>query len=177
MNAKRVLWTTCLIVAICLPLAAQNAASANTPDAHEDAAPARAYRLNFSINELEEGRKVNSRQYSLNLNAGDADEVKIGTRVPVALKQGDVQYMDVGTHIWCRLKEADNGVVLNVRSEISNFATPDQPHTLNNIPLLRQFVINGSTVALPGKTVIVGSVDDPASKRTFQLEVTAMPLK
>ena len=177
MNTKRFLWSACLIAAFCTPLFAQSAAPANKSDAHDDAAPARPYRLNFALNELEEGRKINSRQYSMNLNAGDNDEIKVGTRVPVELKQGDAQYLDVGTRIWCRLKESDNGLLLTVRSDISNFATLDQLRPLNNAPLLRQFVINGSTVALPGKTTAIGSVDDPASKRTFQLEVTVLPLK
>ncbi len=43
--------------------------------------------------------------------------------------------------------------------------------------VLRQFKINTSTLALPGKPMIVGSVDDPNSKRQFQLEVTVSKLK
>ncbi len=155
---------------------AQETAPAAKAKVHEEDLPARPYRLDFSVNEVEDGKKVNTRQYSMNLNAGDANEVKIGTRVPVEAKQGEFQYIEVGTKIWCRLRERDNGLVLEVRSEISNFAIPDQQNQ-RGMPLMRQLTINASTVAIPGKPLVVGSVDDPNSKRQFQLEVTATKLK
>jgi hypothetical protein len=139
--------------------------------------PVHAYRLDFSVNELEEGKKINSRQYSLNLNADDANEIKIGTRVPVEAGHEQFQYMDVGTSIWCRIGERPDGVPLTVRAEISNFAIPDQGTGHESRPTIRQFKINASTLALPGKPMVVGSVDDPNSKRQFQLEVTVTKLR
>jgi hypothetical protein len=148
--------------------------AAKTP-AEAQGQPPNAYRLDFSMNELEEGKRINSRHYSINLNAGDGNQIKIGTRVPVEYKQGEFQYLDVGTTIFCRLKEHAADVSLEVRSEVSNFATMEQgpgPH-----PALRQFTINGSTVAVVGRSIVIGSVDDPNSKRQFQLEVTVSRLK
>jgi len=136
-----------------------------------------AYRLDFTINELEDGKKINARQYSINLNANDGNSIKIGTRVPVEAKQGEFQYIDVGTSIWSRVKERDNGLALEVRAEISNFAIPDQASRSSSMPLLRQMQINASTVTIPGRPTVVGSVDDPNSKRQFQLEVTVTRLK
>jgi len=137
-----------------------------------------AYRLDFSVNEFEDGKKINSRQYAMNLNTDDANEIKIGTRVPVESKQGEFQYLDVGTNIWCRIGERSNGLPLTVRAEISNFAMPrpdEQEHA--NRPVLRQLEIHASTVAQLGKPMVIGSVDDPNSKRQFQLEVTVTKLK
>ena len=142
-----------------------------------DGKPVHAYRLDFSVNELEAGKKINTRQYSLNLNADDANEIKIGTRVPVESGHEQFQYMDVGTSIWCRIGERPDGVPLQVRAEISNFAIPDQGTGHESRPAIRQFKINASTLALPGKPMVVGSVDDPNSKRQFQLEVTVSKLK
>lgn len=139
--------------------------------------PAHAYRLDFSVNELEDGKKINTRQYSLNLNADDANEIKIGTRVPVESGQGQFQYMDVGTNIWCRIGERSDGIALAVRAEISNFAIPDQGSGHEARPVIRQLKINASTLALLGKPMVVGSVDDPNSKRQFQLEVTVTKLR
>ena len=139
--------------------------------------PVHAYRLDFSVNELEDGKKINSRQYSLNLNADDANEIKIGTRVPVEAGHEQFNYMDVGTSIWCRIGERPDGVPLQVRAEISNFAIPDQASGHESRPTIRQFKINASTLALLGKPMVVGSVDDPNSKREFQLEVTVTKLK
>jgi len=147
--------------------------SKSTPEAEK---AVNAYRLDFSVNELEDGKKMNSRQYSMNLNADDANEIKIGTRVPVEAKQGEFQYLDVGTNIWCRIAERANGLPLSVRAEVSNFAMPDQ-QTQQARPVLRQLSIKASTVAQLGKPMVVGSVDDPNSKRQFQLEVTVTKLK
>jgi hypothetical protein len=141
-----------------------------------------AYRLDFSVNEMEDGKKINTRQYSMNSRSGDGNEIKIGTRVPLDSKEGQVQYLDVGTNIWCRLRDqtdatglGDN-VLLSVRAEITNFAIPEQQGQQVR-PVLRQLKIEASTVGVPGKPVIVGSVDDPNSKRQFQLEVTVTKLR
>jgi len=156
---------------------AQEASTTKAPDAEKQ-----AYRVDFSVNEMEDGKKINSRQYSMNLNAGDASEIKIGTRVPIEEKAGEFIYLDVGTNVWCRLRDRSdvaslgNAVLLSVRSEISNFAVPDQQGQ-NVRPLLRQLKIEASTVAPLGKTLVVGSMDDPNSKRQFQLEVTATKLR
>jgi hypothetical protein len=141
--------------------------------------PVHAYRLDFSVNELEDGKKINTRQYSMNLNAGDADEIKIGNRVPVDSGPGTFQYLDVGTNIWCRIGERAEGIPLTVRADVNNLAIPDQAtgHESSSRPIVRQFKINASTLAQLGKPMVVGSVDDPNSKRQFQLEVTVSKLK
>jgi len=169
-----------LVISLCFSAPVSGAQEPAPSKATSEAAekPANAYRLDFSVNEIDESKKVNTRQYSLNLNAGDSNALKIGTRVPVEAKQGEFQYIDVGTNVWARLKErSDNNLLLEVRAEISNFAVPDQASRSNSMPLLRQIQINGSTVVLPGKMAVVGSVDDPNSKRQFQLEVTVTRLK
>jgi hypothetical protein len=139
--------------------------------------PAHPYRVDFSLNELEDGKKINTRQYSMNLNAEDANEIKIGTRVPVEPKEGEFQYMDVGTSIWCRIGDDSDGIALSVRAESSNFAIPDQASGNGRRPVIRQVQIKASTVAQLGKPMVVGTVDDPNSKRQFQLEVTVTKLR
>ena len=136
-----------------------------------------AYRLDFSVKELEDGKTINTRQYSMNLQADDANEIKIGTRVPVETGQGQFQYMDVGTNIWCRIGERSDGIPLSVKAEISNFAIAEQSSGHELHPLIRQLQIKASTLAQLGKPMVVGSVDDPNSKRQFQLEVTVNKLK
>ena len=141
--------------------------------------PLEAYHLDLAINELEDGKRINSRQYSLNLNSNDSsDNLEIGTKVPVEVKEGEVHYLDVGTSILARIGEHRGQTELTVRAEVSNFSTPEQgqdkhdPH-----PALRQLKISGSTLLPLGKPMVIGSVDDPNSKRTFQLEVTVTKLK
>jgi hypothetical protein len=140
--------------------------------------PVHAYRLDFTVKELEDGKTINTRQYSMNLQAEDANEIKIGTRVPVETGEGhQFQYVDVGTNIWCRIGERPDGIPLSVRAEVSNFAIPEQIPGHEAHPVIRQLQIRASTLALVGKPMVVGSVDDPNSKRQFQLEVTVSKLK
>jgi len=156
---------------------AEAKAAVESATANEREKTVHSYRVDFSVNELEDGKKINSRQYSLNLNADDSTEMKIGTRVPVEPKQGEFQYLDVGTSIWCRIGDRSDSVPLTVRAEISNFAIPEQESGQVSRPAIRQLKINASTVALLGKQMVVGSVDDPNSKRQFQLEVTVTRLR
>lgn len=134
-----------------------------------------AYRVDFSINELEDAKKVNARHYSVNLNSGPWSELKIGTRVPVKPTEGTFQYLDLGANISCQIDEQGEDVSLNVRSDFSNLSSPEEQHSTE--PIIRQIQINGRTLAIPGKAVVIGSVDDPNSNRQFQLEATVTRLK
>jgi hypothetical protein len=102
--------------------------------------------------------------------------------VPLDSKEGQVTYLDVGTNIWCRLRDQTDvatlgsNVFLNVRADITNFAIPEQQGQQVR-PVLRQLKIEASTIGTPGRAVVVGSVDDPNSKRQFQLEVTVTKLR
>ena len=153
---------------------AQESESAKSPQADKQI---NAYRLDFSVNELEDGKKINTRQYSMNLNSDNSNELKIGTRVPVESKQGEFQYLDLGTNIWSRLEDSKGIINLSVRTEISNFANPEQGQSHETRPVLRQLKISAGTLAQLGKPMLIGSVDDPGSKRQFQLEVTVNKLK
>ena len=180
---KKTLGAGILLMALTLGLgitrAQESAAAKPTPETSE---PGHAYRLDFSVSEIEDGKKINSRQYSMNMGSGGQNEIKIGTRVPVEPKNGEFQYIDVGTNIWCRLRDRGdvtwlaNDVMLNVRSEISNFAVPEQQGQ-NMRPIIRQLKIDAGTIAVLGKPMVVGIVDDPNSKRQFQLEVTVTKLR
>jgi hypothetical protein len=160
--------------------AAQTEPSADAKQkAAEQRPPEEAYHLDFSVNELEDGKKINSRQYSLNVNTNDGgSEIRIGTRVPVEAKEGEFQYLDVGTNINARISEQRGQMALTVRAEISNFAMPEQGQEKHDSrPVLRELKISGSTLLPLGKPMIIGSVDDPSSKRQFQLEVTVTKLR
>ncbi len=161
--------------------------SKETPAQTSKAKPVQAYRLDFSFNEVADGKIVNVRHYSMNLTAGDANEIKIGTRVPVASTststssepaQVQYQYIDVGTNIWAQLREHGDEWALIVRSDVSNVDTSNDSHyTDRALPIIRQIKISGSTLLVVGKPILIGSMDDPTSKRQFQLEVTATKLK
>ena len=147
--------------------------------------PVQPYRLDFSFNEVADGKVANTRHYSMNLTAGNSDEIKVGTRVPVSTGSSpslpapaQYQYLDIGTNIWSQLREHGDELILVVKGEISNLDVQTGEHSGAFLPpVVRQIKINGSTLLVVGKPIMIGSVDDPNSKRQFQLEVTVTKLK
>jgi hypothetical protein len=130
----------------------------------------------------EDGKKINSRQYSMNLATNDGNEIKIGTRIPVESKEGEFQYLDVGTSLFARIGETRGQSELTVRAEISNFAMPESSLEKHESrpdlhPIIRQLKMGGSVLMPLPKTIVIGSADDPNSKREFQLEVTVTKLR
>lgn len=166
------------------PTESKPAAAADSKPRPSIAKPVQPYRLDFSLNELQDGKRTNTRRYSLNLTAGSGDEIKIGTRVPVrsssfkgasdALLATQFQYLDVGTNIWAFLREVGDELQLEVRGEVSDL---DKAPNTDLAPIVRQMKISGSTLLVTGKPILIGSMDDPNSNRQFQLEVTATRLR
>jgi hypothetical protein len=142
--------------------------------------PASAYHLDFSLYELEDGKKLNTRRYSMNLTDAESEvggqDLKIVTRAPIQSENGKFEYLDIGTTIRARIIHWTTPVILDVNADISSFASSDEA-TKGGHPLLREMRIGASTVLTLNKPMIIGSVDDPNSKREYQLELTVTKLQ
>src|SRR5579863_864578 len=139
-----------------------------------------AYRLDVSFNELEDGKKLNTRHYSIDLMGARPNDIKIGTRVPVVSANctssgsspaggasEQYQYLDLGTHLMAQLISHED---LHVSGDISSLDTSAGTETSTRLgPVIRQIRIEGSTALVLGKPILIGSADDPNSKRQFQL--------
>lgn len=174
----------CFVVLALLVCGCTQRALGQEKEKGDTAETAVGYRLDYSVNEMEDGKKINTRQYSMNLSVlsgkgwdGDTNSIKIGARVPVEPKNGEFQYLDIGTNIWSRLREHGSTLTLEVRADISNIATATDQQYQQSRPIVRQVQINGSTVVLPGKPMVIGVADDPTSRKQFQLEVMVTKLR
>jgi len=149
-----------------------------------------AYRLDVSFNELEDGKKLNTRHYSIDVTGGRPNDIKIGTRVPVVTANCNsssasspsggaseqYQYLDLGTHLIAQL--INHGDELHVSGDISSLDTSAGTETSARLgPVIRQIKMEGSTALVLGKPILIGSADDPNSRRSFELEVTVTKLK
>ena len=145
-----------------------------------------AYRLDVSFNELEDDKKLNTRHYTIDLTGGRPNEIKIGTRFPVASSNcssslsGGVseqyQYIDLGTHLEAQM--INHGAELHLSGDMSALDTSAGAEKSARLgPIIRQIRIEGSTALVLGRPLLIGSADDPNSKRQFQLEVTVTKLK
>jgi hypothetical protein len=179
MRTKKTAIVLTILLCGALPFAyPQDTNSASKADAPKSSEPkpAVAYRVDFSINELEDGKKINTRHYSMNL-MGERKELKINTRVPVQSGVGQFQYLDIGTNINAHLETSESPIILDAVVEFSNLAISDsQVSAIGPPPSVRLTRIGTDTIVVLGKPMIVGSVDDLTSKRQFQLEVLVSKL-
>jgi hypothetical protein len=165
----------------CFILLATNASAQDakdaTPTAPPDATtPMHNYRADYSLIESENAKRIDLRQYSMNLSNNGRSMVQIGTKVPVQTKaDGTLQYLDAGTEIISRLIDHPNGLVLDVTGNVTSVVGDAAPQT--DRPVFRTFVIANDIVVVPGRTMVVGVADDPDSKRQFELDVTVTELK
>jgi hypothetical protein len=137
------------------------------------------YKVAMSIYELQDGKRINQRDYSLLVVADDhsGNRLKIGTKTPLSVDSDKITYADVGFEMECSLVEASNNrVVLRFDLNISSFAIPEQntdPRTAGLRPVLRGVTQRFRAALTPGKPQIVTSVDDVNSNKRMQVEVTA----
>ena len=161
---------------------AQDATSSKTTSAPQAEMPPHAFRLDYTLPEMEGAKKIDSRQYSLNVGGGGPNgrpwtgQLQIGNRVPAGTKtDGTAQYLDVGTRINGSINTRDGVRVLDTYCDVTS-VVPDEAK-VDGRPVLRTLTISNSTPITEGKSMLVGIVDDPNSSREFQLAVTVAELK
>jgi hypothetical protein len=160
----------------------QEAATRN-PDVPPRAAAVPTYKMAISIYELQEGKRINQRDYSLLIEADDrgGNKLKIGTRAPITVANDSITYTDVGFDVECSLVEtANNKVAVRMDLTLTSFAIPEQntdPRTAGLRPVLRGVTQRLRAVLTPGKPQIVTSVDDVNSNKRMQVEVTATKIE
>jgi hypothetical protein len=140
-----------------------------------------AYKINFKIYELEDGKRINERTYIFPAVSTPSNQrqrrsgIKVGLRTPITVKEHETTYLDVGINIDCYLEDMEGKLMANISLELSNFAMPDQMEDPRHggDPVLRQMKQDFRLQLPVGKPVSVTSVDDINSKKRTQIEVTA----
>lgn len=145
------------------------------------------YRLDYVIRELDSGKVINQRKYSLGVETehGRGKEwghVRVGRRVPVAMGEAkpganaQFTYMDVGLNLDCNLQEQGDGLLLETTVEMSSVVTGGEL-AAPGIPVTRQARASMVSVVNPGKPTVIGTLDDVDSTHSYQIEVTATRMK
>jgi hypothetical protein len=153
--------------------------SAKKDAAEKEQAQENYYKLNFAIFELEDGKRMNQREYSMiaKSNDGRPTSVRVATRVPISSPEKQIQYIDAGLDIRCSsVKELASKIAVACDVSISNFVLPEQSAEARNSvgPVLRTTRADyaWAVVAL-GKPSIFSTIDDVNSKKRIQIELTA----
>jgi hypothetical protein len=139
------------------------------------ATPEKYFRLDFVVKEVEGGKTVNARAYSITILSGNSQSsssLRTGTKVPIPMG-GNFQYVDVGVNIDCRsAKELQNQLALIVSADLST-APSEAPM---GPPVVRQNRWSSNVLVPIRKPTVIFSSDDLTSKRQMQLELTATPI-
>jgi hypothetical protein len=144
------------------------------------------YHLDFVVKEVEAGKVINSRSYSMVIATNGHAEIRNGTRVPFNMssvtdggKYTTSQYtqVDVGVNIDCNsAKELNNQLTLEVKAEISSLADPNDGGHPGG-PVVRHNTWESNVIIPIRQPTTIFSSDDLASKRKMRLEITATPIK
>jgi len=140
--------------------------------------PRRIYRLTYTITDSENGQVKGSQHYTLVVASGDKTVFKQGGRVPIvtgstgkdASQTNQVQYLDVGLNINAILSTSTDALTLHSKVELSGLQTAGSGA---RDPDLHQTVLEGTSELVPGKPLVLGSLDSPATSRHEDVEVVA----
>jgi hypothetical protein len=137
--------------------------------------PRHFYRLDFVLREMDDGKPLNQRTFTMSVSADPADtrertwwNLRAGTRLPVRDPNG-TNYVDVGVNLDITARDAENALQLEVTAEISSVVTEAGSNTA---PPIRQLKVKGAVFAPLGKQTLVFTAEDPASRHQFELQVT-----
>ncbi len=143
--------------------------------------PLNVYRLDFALSEFVDGKKVNTRSYRVIAREDETNKLRSGTRYPVATatvdKTTQFQYLDVGVSIDCRIAERGAYLELNAVVDSSDIRDADahggRNPSIGQSPVIGQMKSDIRSLIRPGTPTMLSSMEDPASRRRFQLDVTA----
>lgn len=147
------------------------------------------YRLDLSMREMEDGKTISTRNYSLWMRAnGEPGILRISHDAPITSrsiieeptsppkKQAIfVEKKSISVDLTCFLKETDSDLELNVNGEIKGIIPPEKG--MEYPPVYRHITLVSTALLTPGKPATISSVDDPGSNRQFQIDATATKTK
>jgi type II secretory pathway component GspD/PulD (secretin) len=138
--------------------------------------PKKSYRLTYTITEMDGTKRVGSQKFAMVVADGQRTQMKEGSKVPIATgsssaAQTQFTYVDVGMNFDVTASEMGNGAMLKTHVEQSSVAEEKAIAEVQE-PIIRQASLEGTSFVVPGKALLLGSMDIPGSTRHLEVEVT-----
>jgi hypothetical protein len=178
---KKIVTTVALALfltgAACLPWAK---AQETAKEGERQVKPADSYKVEFTVNELDSGKKINSRSYSMQMLTqplpnrvppwSDTKRLRVGSQIAIPTGGSMLTYRDVGMDIDCRLWPMGNGkVAIGTTWEYSSLGG-EQGHDPQS-PVIRHVRSEVEAVVPLDKPTVISEVDDVASTHRYVFEV------
>lgn len=145
--------------------------------------PVSVYRMDFVVRELENGKPINSRSYSVSGTTKEGAGVRALSKVPTGHMQESeglkgTEYQNVGIYIDCAPQESENGVLLMTRFT-SLSVVPREPgaNPPYEGPVIREMKFDGYWPVTLGKPMVMTTLDDVATNRRYEVEVTVTKVR
>jgi len=128
-------------------------------------------------------KTVDTRNYSLWVQSGNAASMNAGSEVPYfsgsfstagSETAKNISYRSVGVSIQCLVKEGNGGPQLDLSLNISDALPPEKS---SDTPAFRKVSLNSKAMLTVGLPTTVSIVEDPGSRRRYQVDVTAIELQ
>ncbi len=146
--------------------------------------PHRTFRLTYTITELDAGKRIGVQHFSMVVPSGQRTTLKEGSKVPVITgsfdegknaTQNQLTYLDVGLNFDATLDDFPSGVRMKSKVERSDIAEQKSSVGAGD-PIVRQSVLEGTSMLTVGKPLVLGSLDIPDSTRRLEIEAEVEPL-
>ena len=132
------------------------------------------YRLTYTMTERDGGKTIGVQHFSIIVASGSRTDFKQGSRVPIGVggrssasstSNLEVQYLDVGLNLEASL----DGDRLRTKAEQTSVAEEKSGIGLQD-PIVRQTMLEATSDLVPGKTLVLGSLDIPGTSRHQEIE-------
>jgi hypothetical protein len=137
------------------------------------------YRLNFALQETENGKNVGVRNYTMLIAPQSSSKLNSGTKIPLPSGPAANQqytYVDVGVSVRARVQDRGGQLLLAAEVELSNLGA-ERENAGRAAPRIQQLRADIDTAIPLGKATSIASLDDPVSPRHYDIEVTATKIK
>jgi hypothetical protein len=164
---KKLLFIAPLLLFAAAAIAQESAPKPPTPPRH-------FYKLTYVLKEFDDAKVVNQRDFVLACSTGDryTSRMRAGSRIPVGVPD-KFSYVDLGINLDSHLEDELDGLAVEVTAEISSPTTEQSASSVS--PAIHMVRTNAIAIVPLNKPTLLFTVDDPASRHRFELDVTAVP--
>jgi len=148
--------------------------------------PRKKYRLSFTLTETDAGRKIGVQHVAMFVEEGQRSTLKSGSKIPIVTgsyaaasntSQQQMTYLDIGTNFDATaIAAAGDEITLKAKVEQSSVAE-EKSGVGPQDPIVRQTVLESSSLLTQGKPQVLGAVDISGTTRKLEIEVVADPVK
>ena len=175
-TTKCLMWAAVLIFLLSVVASAQQERAIEP----EPKGPLATYRMQYTVSELADGKRVNSRTYETMVqepsgSGANWSQIRMGNKISLTAEKGPI-YMDTGLSIDAGLRKHGDQVEAATRFELTSVA-PEQQGAQSGAPVLRSIKFSSDNNLTPGQKVLVAAGDDVNTNHRFEIELVVTKVK